>query len=62
MGTFSLMHWIVVVAVVLIVFGAGRLPTAMGDLAKGMKAFRDGLRDESGDDKHAARLNDRKGD
>lgn len=46
MGTFSLMHWLVVIAVVLIVFGAGRLPNAMGDLAKGFKAFRKGLRED----------------
>ena len=45
MGSFSLWHWLVVLVVVLVVFGAGRLPTAMGDLAKGVKAFRKGMRD-----------------
>ena len=42
-------HWLVVLVVVLIVFGAGRLPKTMGDLAKGVRAFRAGLRDENAD-------------
>lgn len=47
MGSFSLAHWLVVLAVALIVFGAGRVPKAMGDLARGLRAFRIGLRDET---------------
>jgi sec-independent protein translocase protein TatA len=47
MGSFSLTHWLVVLAVVLIVFGAGRLPKAMGELARGMRAFRTGMRDDA---------------
>lgn len=35
-----------IVLVVLIVFGAGKLPHVMGDLGKGMKSFKEGLRDE----------------
>lgn len=46
MGSFSLMHWIVVLAIVLLLFGAGKLPNVMGDVAKGMKAFKAGLKDE----------------
>ena len=46
MGTFSPGHWLVVIAVVLIMFGVGRLPKAMGDLARGLRAFRSGLQDE----------------
>lgn len=46
MGSFSLMHWLVVIVVVLVIFGAGKLPNAMGDLAKGVKAFRKGMRDD----------------
>ncbi len=45
MGAFSLWHWIVVLTVVLILFGSGKLPTAMADMAKGIKAFRKGLSD-----------------
>jgi sec-independent protein translocase protein TatA len=46
MGTFSLSHWLVVLAVVLILFGAGRIPNAMGDLARGIRAFRTGMKDD----------------
>ena len=46
MGTFSMWHWMVVLAVILIVFGAGKLPTVMGDLAKGIKNFKAGMKDD----------------
>ena len=46
MGSFSLMHWIVVLAIILILFGAGKLPRVMGDFAKGIKAFKAGMKDE----------------
>src|SRR5579871_4687788 len=45
MGSFSLMHWIVVLAIVLILFGAGKLPRVMGDFAKGIKAFKAGMQE-----------------
>jgi sec-independent protein translocase protein TatA len=45
----SLSHILLVLVVALFVFGAGRLPVVMADLARGLKAFRKGLRDE--DDK-----------
>src|SRR6202048_4376483 len=46
MGSFSLMHWIVVLAIILILFGAGTLPRVMGDFAKGIKAFKAGMKEE----------------
>jgi sec-independent protein translocase protein TatA len=46
MGSFSLMHWIVVLAIILILFGAGKLPRVMGDFAKGIKAFKSGMKEE----------------
>ena len=46
MGSFSLTHWLVVLAIVLILFGAGRIPRTMGDLARGVRAFRTGMRDD----------------
>jgi sec-independent protein translocase protein TatA len=46
MGSFSVFHWMLVLAIVLIVFGAGRLPNVMGDFAKGIKAFKAGMRDD----------------
>ncbi len=49
MGSFSLMHWALVLAIVLILFGAGKLPRVMGDFAKGIKAFKAGMKDEDGE-------------
>jgi sec-independent protein translocase protein TatA len=46
MGRFSAWHWIVVLAIVLIIFGAGKLPRVMGDFAKGIKAFKAGMKDD----------------
>ncbi|WGF90607.1 twin-arginine translocase TatA/TatE family subunit [Marinivivus vitaminiproducens] len=46
MGSFSIGHWLIVLAIVLILFGAGKLPKVMGDVAKGMKNFKAGLKDE----------------
>ena len=48
MGTFSLSHWLILLAIVLILFGAGRIPGALGDLARGIRAFRTGMRDDRG--------------
>ena len=47
MGSFSVFHWIIVLAAVLLLFGTKRLPQAMGDIARGMKQFRAGLKDET---------------
>ncbi len=43
----SLWHLLVLLAVVLIVFGAGRLPGVMGDLGKGIRNFKAGLNGEA---------------
>jgi sec-independent protein translocase protein TatA len=56
MGSFSIWHWLIVMAVILIVFGAGRLPNVMGDFAKGIKSFKAGLRDT--DEEEKAQLKD----
>jgi sec-independent protein translocase protein TatA len=56
MGTFSLSHWLVVLAVVLILFGAGRIPKAMGDLAHGIRAFRTGMREDNAAEPEADKL------
>ncbi|BBK34335.1 sec-independent protein translocase protein TatA [Stella humosa] len=46
MGSFSIWHWLIVLAVILIIFGAGKLPRVMGDVAKGIKNFKQGMKDE----------------
>jgi sec-independent protein translocase protein TatA len=45
MGSFSIWHWIVVLLVVVLIFGAGKLPNVMGDFAKGIKSFRKGMKE-----------------
>lgn len=42
----SIWHVIIVLMVVLIIFGAGKLPSVMGDVAKGVRNFKEGLRGE----------------
>lgn len=47
MGSFSIWHWLIVLVVVALVFGGrGKLSGLMGDAAKGIKAFKEGLKDE----------------
>ncbi|MDB5423528.1 MAG: sec-independent protein translocase protein TatA [Phenylobacterium sp.] len=47
MGSFSIWHWLVVLVIVAIVFGGrGKLSGIMGDAAKGIRAFREGLKGE----------------
>jgi sec-independent protein translocase protein TatA len=45
----SMGHLILVLVVVLVIFGAGKLPQMMSDLAKGVKAFKNGLKDSDSD-------------
>jgi sec-independent protein translocase protein TatA len=46
MGSFSVWHWLVVLAIVMLLFGAGKIPRLAGDLAKGIKSFKQGMKDE----------------
>ena len=46
MGSLSIVHWLVILAVIMLFFGAGRIPRLMGDVAKGVKAFKAGMKDE----------------
>lgn len=41
---------VLILAIVLIIFGAGKLPKVMGDVAKGVKNFKSGLKDIGADD------------
>ena len=43
MGSFSLWHWIIVLVIVLILFGRGRISEMMGDFGKGISSFKKGL-------------------
>lgn len=47
----SISHLIVILLIVFVVFGAGKLPQVMSDLGKGLKAFKDGMKGEDDQDK-----------
>lgn len=46
MGFTSIWHWVIVLVVVLLLFGAGKIPRLMGDVAKGVNAFKKGLKED----------------
>jgi sec-independent protein translocase protein TatA len=46
MGSFSIWHWLVVLLVVLLLFGSGKISGLMGDLATGIKSFKKNIKDE----------------
>jgi sec-independent protein translocase protein TatA len=46
MGSLSIWHWVVVIAVVLLLFGRGKISDLMGDVAQGIKAFKKGMADD----------------
>ena len=46
MGSFSITHLLIILAVILIIFGAGKLPRVMGDFAQGIKNFKKGMADD----------------
>ncbi|HUC67027.1 MAG TPA: twin-arginine translocase TatA/TatE family subunit [Stellaceae bacterium] len=47
MGGLSIWHWIIIIAVVSLLFGGkGKLSGLMGDLAKGIKAFKSGMKED----------------
>ncbi|MBT3237820.1 MAG: twin-arginine translocase TatA/TatE family subunit [Rhodospirillaceae bacterium] len=49
MGAFSIWHWLIVLAVVLVLFGGkGKISALMGDFGKGLKSFKKGMKDEEG--------------
>lgn len=51
MGSMSIWHWLIVGAVVLLLFGGkGKISDIMGDFAKGIKSFKKGLNEEDKDE------------
>ena len=46
MGSFSIWHWLIVLVIVLLVFGRGKIPELMGDMAKGIKSFKKGMAED----------------
>ena len=58
MGSFSIWHWLIVLAIVLLVFGTKRLTSGARDLGKAVNEFKKGMHGE--DDKPAARIGEDK--
>lgn len=48
MGGLSIWHWLVVLVIVLVLFGRGRVADIMGEFGKGFKSFKQGIADDDG--------------
>ncbi len=46
MGSLSIWHWLLVILVVVLLFGRGKISDLMGDVAKGIKSFKKGLSED----------------
>ena len=46
MGSFSIWHWIIVIGLILVLFGRGKVSELMGDVAKGIKSFKKGMAED----------------
>ncbi len=46
MGSFSLVHWLIFLAVVVVIFGTSKLKSAGKDLGAAVKGFKDAVKDE----------------
>ena len=55
MGGLSIWHWLVVIIVVMLLFGRGKISDLMGDVAKGVKSFKKGLADDEEETTAAAK-------
>ena len=49
MGSFSLLHWVIVLLVVVLIFGTKKLKNMGSDLGGAVKGFKDGMRDGTTD-------------
>ena len=47
MGSFSIWHWLVVLAIVVVIFGTKKLRNIGGDLGGAIKNFKDSMKSES---------------
>ena len=46
MGSLSIWHWALVILVIVLLFGRGKISDLMGDVAKGIKSFKKGMADD----------------
>lgn len=54
MGGFSLIHWLILGIVILLLFGGNRFSAMMGDVAKGLKSFKQGMSDDDDEQRRKA--------
>lgn len=62
MGSFSVWHWLIVLVIVLVLFGRGKIPELMGDVAKGIKSFKKGMSDDEASPQDQSKTVDHKND
>jgi sec-independent protein translocase protein TatA len=64
MGSLSPVHWLIVIVVVLLIFGPGRLAGVGKGLGEGIRSFKKGLNTDEEDDKNAVKpeLSEKKSD
>lgn len=55
MGFGSIWHWVIVLIVVLLLFGSGKISGIMGDVAKGIKSFKKGMKEDDDEPPSSAR-------
>jgi sec-independent protein translocase protein TatA len=62
MGGLSWWHWVILLVVVLVLFGGkGKVSDLMGDVAKGIKSFKKGMADDPAESADAKSINDQSG-
>ena len=47
MGEFSPIHWLIVLAIIVILFGGRRIPEVMRGMGEGIRSFKEGMRGDS---------------
>ena len=60
MGGMSIWHWVIVGLIVMLLFGRGKISEMMGDVAKGIKAFKKGMSEDETVDHHDHADHDRR--
>jgi sec-independent protein translocase protein TatA len=46
LGMAGAWEWVIILVIVVIFFGVGKLPNVLGQMGKGVKAFKDGMKDD----------------
>jgi sec-independent protein translocase protein TatA len=60
MGVGSIWHWVILLLIVVLLFGRGKISEVMGDVAKGIKSFKKGMSDDEEPKKEEAKAADPK--